>query len=93
MVELESVEKLHPAHQEQGLSYLRRIEKKLGYLLNFSAKPDEGWHHANRLRRVMSPSPRLLENPKKEQSRRCTGAGDPGMKRWPGHSRPPRESG
>jgi hypothetical protein len=45
------------------------------------------WHHAHRLRRVMSPSPWLRENKEEERTRRCTGAGDPGARRWQGQSR------
>ena len=77
-VELKSVEKVHPAHKKQFLTYLRLTGMKL------RRRPDEGWHHANRLRRVMSPSPWLcgsVENQTK-RTRRCTGAGDPGVFRW-----------
>lgn len=35
IVELKSVEKVHPAHKKQLLTYLRLAEMKLGYLLNF----------------------------------------------------------
>ncbi len=35
IVELKSVEKAHPAHKKQLLTYLRLTNKKLGYLLNF----------------------------------------------------------
>ncbi len=35
IVELESVEKVHPAHKKQLLTYLRLSGMKLGYLLNF----------------------------------------------------------
>lgn len=35
IIELKSVEKLHPAHKKQLLSYLRLTDLKLGYLLNF----------------------------------------------------------
>jgi GxxExxY protein len=35
IVELKSVEKVHPAHKKQLLSYLRLTGLKLGYLLNF----------------------------------------------------------
>ena len=34
-VELKSVEKIHPAHKKQVLTYLRLTGMKLGYLLNF----------------------------------------------------------
>ena len=35
IVELKSVEKVHPAHKKQLLTYLRLTNMKLGYLLNF----------------------------------------------------------
>ena len=35
IVELKSVEKVHPAHKKQLLTYLRLTGLKLGYLLNF----------------------------------------------------------
>ena len=35
IVELKSVEKVHPAHKKQLLTYLRLTGMKLGYLLNF----------------------------------------------------------
>jgi len=35
IVELKSVEKIHPAHKKQVLTYLRLTRMKLGYLLNF----------------------------------------------------------
>lgn len=35
IVELKSVENVHPAHKKQLLTYLRLTELKLGYLLNF----------------------------------------------------------
>jgi len=35
IVELKSVEKIHPAHKKQLLTYLRLAGMKLGYLLNF----------------------------------------------------------
>ena len=35
IVELKSVERLHPAHKKQVLTYLRLTHMKLGYLLNF----------------------------------------------------------
>ena len=35
IVELKSVEKVHPAHKKQLLTYLRPTGMKLGYLLNF----------------------------------------------------------
>ena len=35
LVELKSVETIHPAHKKQLLTYLRLTEMKLGYVLNF----------------------------------------------------------
>jgi GxxExxY protein len=35
IVELKSVEKVHPVHKKQVLTYLRLTGLKLGYLLNF----------------------------------------------------------
>jgi len=35
ILELKSVEKVHPAHKKQLLTYLRLTGMKLGYLLNF----------------------------------------------------------
>jgi len=35
IVELKSVEKVHPAHKKQLLTYLQLTGMKLGYLLNF----------------------------------------------------------
>ena len=35
IVELKSIEKVHPAHKKQLLTYLRLTGLKLGYLLNF----------------------------------------------------------
>ena len=35
LVELKSVETIHPAHRKQLLTYLRLTEMKLGYVLNF----------------------------------------------------------
>ena len=61
-VELKSVEKVHPAHKKQFLTYLRLTGMKL------RRRPDEGWHHANRLRRVMSPSPWLCGSVRTKQS-------------------------
>lgn len=37
IVELKSVERVHPAHKKQVLTYLRLTGMKLGYLLNFGA--------------------------------------------------------
>lgn len=37
IIELKSVERLSSAHKKQLLTYLRLADKKLGYLLNFSA--------------------------------------------------------
>jgi GxxExxY protein len=35
IVERKSVEKVHPAHKKQLLTYLRLTGLKLGYMLNF----------------------------------------------------------
>ena len=35
LIELKSIEKLHPAHKKQLLTYLKLTGFKLGYLLNF----------------------------------------------------------
>ncbi len=37
IVELKSVEKVHPAHKKQVLTYLKLTGLRLGYLLNFGA--------------------------------------------------------
>ena len=37
IVELKSVEMIHPAHKKQLLTYLHLTDLKLGYLLNFGA--------------------------------------------------------
>ena len=37
IVELKSVEQVHPAHKKQVLTYLKLTDLKLGYLLNFGA--------------------------------------------------------
>ena len=37
IVELKSVEMIHPVHKQQLLTYLRLTGMKLGYLLNFGA--------------------------------------------------------
>jgi GxxExxY protein len=45
VVEIKSVENLHPVHFKQLLTYLRLSDKKLGLLINFGAaslKPKEG---------------------------------------------------
>jgi GxxExxY protein len=36
VVELKAVEKIHPLHQAQLLSYLKMSDKKVGLLLNFN---------------------------------------------------------
>jgi len=38
IVELKSVEEIHPVHKKQVLTYLRLTKLKLGYLLNFGNK-------------------------------------------------------
>lgn len=35
IIELKSVEKIHPAHKKQLLTYLKLTDCRLGYLLNF----------------------------------------------------------
>ncbi len=42
LVELKSVETVHPAHQKQVLTYLKLTGMKLGYLLNFGAATMKG---------------------------------------------------
>jgi GxxExxY protein len=37
IVELKSVEELNYAHQKQLLSYLKLMDKRLGFLLNFNS--------------------------------------------------------
>ncbi len=37
IIELKSVEQVHPAHKKQVLTYLKLTGLKLGYLLNFGA--------------------------------------------------------
>lgn len=37
VVELKSVEKLHPVHQKQVLTYLRLLDQPVGLLINFGA--------------------------------------------------------
>jgi len=37
IVELKSVEMIHPVHKKQLLTYLRLTGMKLGYLLNFGS--------------------------------------------------------
>lgn len=38
IVELKVVEKIHPVHEAQLLSYLRMSDKRLGLLINFNVK-------------------------------------------------------
>ena len=38
VVEIKSVEKLHPVYYSQTLTYLKLTEKKLGLLINFNVK-------------------------------------------------------
>jgi GxxExxY protein len=35
ILELKSIEKVHPVHKKQLLTYLKLTDLKLGYLLNF----------------------------------------------------------
>jgi GxxExxY protein len=37
VVEIKSVEQIAPVHKKQLLTYLRRMDKRLGLLINFSA--------------------------------------------------------
>ena len=45
IIELKAVEKLHPIHEAQLLSYLKLSGLKLGYLINFNAKILKGNIH------------------------------------------------
>ena len=38
ILELKSVEVIHPVHKKQLLTYLRLTDKRLGYLINFGAE-------------------------------------------------------
>ena len=38
ILELKSVEQVHPVHKKQLLTYLRLSDKRLGYLINFGAE-------------------------------------------------------
>ncbi len=38
ILELKSVEQVHPVHKKQFLTYLRLSNKRLGYLINFGAE-------------------------------------------------------
>ncbi len=38
ILELKSVEDVHPVHKKQLLTYLRLADKRLGYLINFGAE-------------------------------------------------------
>ena len=38
IIELKSVEDIHPVHKKQLLTYLRLADKRLGYLINFGAE-------------------------------------------------------
>ncbi len=38
IIELKSVEVIHPVHKKQLLTYLRLADKRLGYLINFGAE-------------------------------------------------------
>ncbi|MCA9061203.1 MAG: GxxExxY protein, partial [Planctomycetaceae bacterium] len=37
IIELKSVEQIHPVHKKQLLTYLRLADKRLGFLINFGA--------------------------------------------------------
>lgn len=38
IIEVKSVEKLHPVHEAQLITYLKLLNKKLGFLINFNSK-------------------------------------------------------
>ena len=38
IIELKSVETVHPVHKKQLLTYLKLADKRLGYLINFGAE-------------------------------------------------------
>lgn len=38
IIELKSVENVHPVHKKQLLTYLKLADKRLGYLINFGAE-------------------------------------------------------
>ena len=38
LLELKSVEQVHPVHKKQLLTYLRLADKRLGFLINFGAE-------------------------------------------------------
>lgn len=38
IIELKSVEAVHPVHKKQLLTYLKLADKRLGYLINFGAE-------------------------------------------------------
>ncbi len=38
ILELKSVEQVHPVHKKQLLTYLRLADKRLGYLINFGSE-------------------------------------------------------
>ena len=38
IVEIKAVEKLHPVHEAQLLTYLKLLDKRLGFLINFNVK-------------------------------------------------------
>lgn len=38
IVEIKAVEKLHPVHEAQLLTYLKLLDKRLGLLINFNVK-------------------------------------------------------
>lgn len=42
IIELKSVEAVHPVHKKQLLTYLRLADKRLGYLINFGAELIKG---------------------------------------------------
>jgi GxxExxY protein len=38
ILEIKSVDELHPIHEAQLITYLKLAEKKLGYLINFNVQ-------------------------------------------------------
>lgn len=93
IVELKSVEKVPSGSSETGPHLPPPNRNETCILAQLRRSPDEGWHHANRPRRVMRPSPWLrgVVRRRSERKRRRTGAGDPDVRRWQGHSRWPND--
>ena len=70
MVELKSVETLHPVHKKQLLTYLRLAGQPVGLLINFGAATlKEGLHRiVNNLSPSASPRLRVNQNPDSDLS-------------------------